>query len=123
MRLSIGFQSLCFVIYKINMCCNAALEIGGTTIHSASRIGIPLIPEHFGRMWSVRKRWRNLKVLIIDEISMISAEMLEYLEQTVRAIRATIDKDDDEKDLPFGGIQVLGLRMMHNVEFGTNLTS
>lgn len=74
-------------------------------------------------MWSVRKRWRNLKVLIIDEISMISAEMLEYLEQTVRAIRATKDKDDDEEDLPFGGIQVLGLRMMHNVEFGTNLTS
>lgn len=55
-------------------------------------------------MWSVRNRWRNLKVLIIDEISMISAEMLEYLEQTVRAIR--YDEHDDKKDLPFGGIQV-----------------
>lgn len=73
-------------------------------------------------MWSVRNRWRNLKVLIIDEISMISAEMLEYLEQTVRAIRAKY-KHDDEKDLPFGGLQVLGLRMMHIVEFGTNLIS
>lgn len=61
-------------------------------------------------------------MLIIDEISMISAEMLEYLEQTVRAIRAK-DKPDDEKDLPFGGIQVLGLRTMHTVEFGTNLIS
>lgn len=70
-------------------------------------------------MWSVRKRWRNLKVLIIDEISMISAEMLDYLEQTVRAIRAK-DEDDDEKDLPFGGIQVLRLRMMHNDDCGTN---
>lgn len=35
---------------------------------------------------------------------MISAEMLEYLEQTVRAIR--YDEHDDKKDLPFGGIQV-----------------
>lgn len=75
-------------------------------------------------MWSVKKRWRNLKVLIIDEISMISAEMLEYLEQTVRAIRYDEhDEHDDKKDLPFGGIQVLGLRMMHTVEFGTNLIS
>jgi hypothetical protein len=75
-------------------------------------------------MWSVKKRWRNLKVLIIDEISMISAEMLEYLEQTVRAIRYDEhDEHDDKKDLPFGGIHVLGLRIMHTVEFGTNLIS
>jgi ATP-dependent DNA helicase PIF1 len=76
----------------------AALEIGGTTLHSAAGIGIPYEVKDFNKMWNLKNKWRNLSVLVIDEISMISGELFEYLEQTICKIRA------NEK--PFGGLQV-----------------
>ncbi|KAG0601460.1 hypothetical protein M758_11G113000 [Ceratodon purpureus] len=83
----------------------AAIPIGGSTIHSATGIGIPRTSEDFSRMWKKpnRKKWRNAKVWIIDEISMVSAEMLEYLEQTITKIRTT----SMEVPQPFGGLQVI----------------
>ncbi|KAH9575905.1 hypothetical protein CY35_01G135300 [Sphagnum magellanicum] len=77
----------------------AALEIGGTTLHSAAGIGIPYEVKDFNKMWNLKNKWRNLSVLVIDEISMISGELFEYLEQTICKIRA------NEK--PFGGLQVI----------------
>eukprot|EP00899_Mesostigma_viride_P008883 jgi/Mesvir1/17997/Mv26532-RA.1 len=67
----------------------AAVHINGTTIHSMSGCGAVNILPHFKRCWApkYRSRWRSLSVLIIDEVSMVSAEMLEQLERTVRAIR------------------------------------
>jgi len=57
-------------------------------------------------MWHkpVRTKWRNLSVLIVDEISMVSAELLEYLEQTISKIRSI--GNDDLPGRPFGGLQV-----------------
>jgi len=56
----------------------AALNIGGTTINSAFRIGFDTIPEitkskdpRFGKLL------KNLELLIIDEISMVRAPMLD----------------------------------------------
>lgn len=84
----------------------AAIPIGGTTLHSASGIGIPLRPTDFNRMWHkpIRMKWRNLSVLIVDEISMVSAELLEYLEQIIRRIRTRKALLPGE---PFGGLQVI----------------
>ncbi|KAG0617326.1 hypothetical protein M758_5G181700 [Ceratodon purpureus] len=41
-------------------------------------IGIPRASEDFCRMWKQpnRKKWRSAKVWIIDEIAMVSSEML-----------------------------------------------
>lgn len=82
-----------------------AIPIGGSTLHRATGIGIPRRPRDFNRMWHkpVRLKWRNLSVLIIDEISMVSAELLEYLEQTIRRIRT---KEVNLPGEPFGGLQV-----------------
>ncbi|KAG0609115.1 hypothetical protein M758_8G159000 [Ceratodon purpureus] len=82
----------------------AAIPIGGSTLHRATGIGIPRRLGDFNRMWDrpIRLKWRNLSVLIVDEISMVSAELLEYLEQTIRRIRT------EEMNLPgepFGGLQ------------------
>lgn len=46
-----------------------------------------------------RERWRDAKVLIIDEISMVSKNFFELLEQCARFVR--------HSDLPFGGIQLI----------------
>ena len=78
----------------------AALNIGGTTINSAFRIGfetIPLITKskdpRFGKLL------RKLELLIIDEVSMVRAPMLDAISQSLQ-----IHRNSEE---PFGGIHVL----------------
>ena len=97
-----SFPSL-FIFWDVGW---PAIPIGGTTLHSAAGIGVPQRPRDFNRMWHlpVRRKWRNLEVLIVDEISMVSAELLEYLEQTITRVR-TLNKDDLPVR-PFGGLQV-----------------
>ena len=46
------------------------------------------------------KRWQDLEVLIIDEISMIDRPLFELLDKVGREIRRNHDR-------PFGGIQVV----------------
>ncbi|CAL8463664.1 g3198 [Coccomyxa elongata] len=79
----------------------AATHIGGTTIHSTAGCGVPGVVEDFGRMWKpiTSRKLQKLKVLILDEISMVSAEFFAQIEQAMRRIRFT--------DKPFGGIQLV----------------
>jgi hypothetical protein len=82
----------------------AATHIHGMTIHSWSGIGITeyLTPEDLDRIASrehVVKRVRPAKVLIIDEISMLSASTLSMVEAVCREIRQMSDA--------FGGLQVV----------------
>ena len=78
----------------------AALNIGGNTINSAFRIGFDTIPEitkskdpRFGKLL------KNLELLIIDEISMVRAPMLDAISQSLQIHRNSSD--------PFGGVNVL----------------
>lgn len=67
----------------------AATHVNGTTIHSATGIGVPKCQEDFRRMHQgFRKElWTKLvEVLIVDEISMLSGEWLDNLERTLREL-------------------------------------
>ena len=78
----------------------AALNIGGTTINSAFRIGfdtIPVITKSKDPRFS--KLLRNLELLIIDEVSMVRAPMLDAISQTLQ-----IHRNSEE---PFGGVHIL----------------
>ena len=84
----------------------AAVNIGGATIHSWAGIGLANMPTDqivrnlFGAKFSkVRRKIKLTKILAIDEISMISAELLEILDQVFQAIR--------ENKEPMGGMQML----------------
>jgi ATP-dependent DNA helicase PIF1 len=46
-----------------------------------------------------RNRWRDAKVLVIDEISMLGGDLFAKLEEVARRMR--------KNPLPFGGIQVI----------------
>lgn len=82
----------------------AATHIGGKTIHSWSAMGIKddmdseelelLAQKEF-----LHKRFNETDVLVIDEISMLSASQLDLLDQIAQKVTRT--------DLPFGGIQVV----------------
>lgn len=84
----------------------AAVNIGGSTIHSWAGIGLANLPVEqiieniFSVKFSrIRRRIKTARALAIDEISMISAEVLEILDQVFRAVR--------ENDKPMGGIQMM----------------
>ncbi|MFA5954860.1 MAG: AAA family ATPase [Patescibacteria group bacterium] len=82
----------------------AATHIGGRTIHSWSGIGIKnkLSSTDLSRISSntrVVKRVRETHILIIDEVSMLSASTLSMVEAVCRKIRGGTQ--------PFGGLQLV----------------
>eukprot|EP00980_Cylindrotheca_fusiformis_P012065 scaffold2898_cov114-Cylindrotheca_fusiformis.AAC.1 len=76
-----------------------AVALGGQTIHSFAGIGVPLEQSDFRKAEQHQKKWRALTFMILEEVSMISGEFLDRLNQVVSEIR-TGEKDCQE---PFGG--------------------
>ncbi|KAK0658589.1 ATP-dependent DNA helicase PIF1 [Lasiodiplodia hormozganensis] len=83
----------------------AAYNIGGTTLHRFAGIGvgkaptIKLIKEIFKDRKFKLKRWRDTKILIIDEISMVDSTLFDKLDVIARIVR--------QNNKPFGGIQLV----------------
>jgi len=84
----------------------AAVNVSGQTIHSWAGIGLANIPLEnileniLSKKFSyLRRRIRTTIMLAIDEISMISSEVFDILDNVFRTVR------DDER--PFGGIQMI----------------
>ena len=82
----------------------AATHIGGQTIHAWSGIGIKSVItnpdlDFISQKERVVKRVLNTKVLIIDEISMLSADTLASVEWVCRELRQSSES--------FGGVQVI----------------
>jgi hypothetical protein len=78
----------------------AALNIGGSTINSAFRIGFDTFPVmQESKAPRFKKLLKNLELLIIDEISMVRAPMLDAISETLQIHR--------NSSKPFGGIHVL----------------
>ena len=84
----------------------AALLLGpwAKTLHSWAGIGIGRLPaESIAKTIATdsrkKKRWRNTDCLVIDEVSMLTPTLLEYLDQVGRIVRKC--------DKPFGGIQIV----------------
>jgi ATP-dependent DNA helicase PIF1 len=81
----------------------AALNIGGRTLHSYSRLGLATDSKDVLLQKSKRRPgcWRYIDVLIIDEISMLSADFFEKVEYVARMTR--------NPSKMFGGIQVIAV--------------
>lgn len=86
----------------------AAINAHGQTIHSFFQLPLsPFVPGYvqeerrtFYRMSDEKKRMmRSLDLLIIDEISMVRADLLDAVDMELRKYRI--------HDMPFGGVQLL----------------
>lgn len=88
----------------------AAINAGGTTIHSFFQLPFsPFIPTVQGRkdliektrMASFRRKvLQELELLVIDEISMVRADVLDAIDTVLRHVRYRYQE-------PFGGVQVI----------------
>ncbi|XP_054717389.1 uncharacterized protein LOC129226785 [Uloborus diversus] len=79
----------------------AASNIGGVTLHSAFNLpfGGKLEELSDSKRNEYRTKYRNMKCLIIDEISMVSYGMYNCVDQRLRVIA--------DQNIPFGGIHLL----------------
>jgi DNA replication protein DnaC len=83
----------------------AAYSIGGRTLHSFAGIKLgtapttKLIMDIFKDKKVKLKRWLEVRVLIIDEVSMVDCTLFDKLDVIARAVRGV--------DKPFGGIQLV----------------
>ena len=96
----------------------AAINAEGTTIHSFFLIPpAPYIPSYdtnakFFKTHKVnsvrRKMYKQLELLVIDEISMVRADLLDLIDIILRHYRAC-------PHLPFGGVQVIFVGDMYQL--------
>ncbi len=84
----------------------AAVNISGSTIHSWAGIGLATLPAKqiaknlfSARFAKLRKKINRTKILAIDEISMLSAETFEKLDEVLQIVR--------NDNAPMGGLQIL----------------
>lgn len=79
----------------------AALNVGGQTIHSLFRLPIGVIADHeLEQNADLRKLLGSIDTLVIDEVSMVNADLMDAMDRSLRQAR---QRPDD----PFGGVQVV----------------
>lgn len=90
----------------------AAVNVGGVTIHSFFQMPLRPVPpddpdysvkaladsSKFSRQ--KRKLIRELELIIIDEVSMVRPDMIDFIDRALRGIRG-------QRGVPFGGVQLL----------------
>lgn len=83
----------------------SALAIGGRTVHSYLSIGLAkcsayqLYLNTAMKKPEIIRKLNSLRLLIIDEVSMISAELLDKIYEYLQRVR--------KSQLPFGGLQII----------------
>jgi len=79
----------------------AALHVGGQTIHSLLRLPIGVIADHpLPHPEELRTLLRGIDTLIVDEVSMVNADLMDAIDRTLREARRRLRE-------PFGGVQLV----------------
>src|SRR5690554_1919911 len=79
----------------------AALNVGGQTIHSLFRLPIGVIADHdIEQGTELRKLLNTIDTLVIDEVSMVNADLVDAMDRSLRQARQRPKE-------PFGGAQVV----------------
>ena len=79
----------------------AALNVGGQTIHSLFRLPIGVIADHpIEQVPELRKLLNTIDTLVVDEVSMVNADLLDAIDRSLRQAR-------QKPFTAFGGVQVV----------------
>jgi ATP-dependent DNA helicase PIF1 len=92
----------------------AAVNIGGQTVHSFFKFKPGITPdsaERSGKIASRTKRgklYKKLDSIIIDEISMVRADLFDCVDLFLRNVRGRVDE-------PFGGVRMIMIGDLHQL--------
>ena len=86
----------------------AALRVGGQTLHSFFRLPPRLLFPHEAESLSPPRYLQGLENLVIDEVSMVRADLLD-------AIEAMLRRGGPRPGLPFGGVRLLLFGDLHQL--------
>lgn len=78
----------------------AALNVGGQTIHSFFQFPPRVVNPQDIRLLRNHALFENLRLLIIDEVSMVRVDLMD-------AIDLSLKLNTGRPDLPFGGVQII----------------
>lgn len=79
----------------------AALNVGGQTVHSLFQLPIGVIAsQRLHRREEVRAVLRGIETLVIDEVSMVNADLMDAVDRSLREARR-------RQREPFGGVQIV----------------
>jgi ATP-dependent DNA helicase PIF1 len=96
----------------------AAINVEGSTIHSFFRLAPKLIDKtNITRDFKRQDLFRKIEMIVIDEISMVRADLLDGIDYALRINR--------NNNLPFGGVQMIFFGDLHQlppVVVGKDLT-
>jgi len=85
----------------------AALNVGGQTIHSFFRFPFQVIDENALADQTRNRLWKKVKLVVIDEISMVRADMLDGIDIILRKAQ--------DSHQPFGGCRLLLVGDFHQL--------
>jgi hypothetical protein len=88
--------------YKVAICAptgRAAVQVGGSTIHRLFGFPLRLLAEKDARESAKLRVLKHLDTLIVDEVSMVRADVLHAMDRALRLARSC--------DAPFGGLPTL----------------
>ncbi|KAA0178314.1 hypothetical protein FNF27_00164 [Cafeteria roenbergensis] len=90
----------------------AACAVGGVTLHAFSGVGSAQRPEREIVQSALRnprtvRRWRAADCLVIEEVSMVDADLLSKVDAVARACRG--------RDAPMGGVQTVLVGDFHQL--------
>ena len=94
----------CLLCYIINSFCSLKIIfLGGTTIHGAFdfKFGIEVTTSGDKKLAQLRENLTEVKLIIIDEMSLVSADQLYKIDAKLREIFHL------NKHIPFGGIAMV----------------
>jgi ATP-dependent DNA helicase PIF1 len=79
----------------------AALNVGGQTIHSLFRLPTGVIADHkIDQTPELRKLLNTIDTLVVDEVSMVNADLLDAIDRSLRQAR-------QRQHEAFGGVQLV----------------
>jgi ATP-dependent exoDNAse (exonuclease V) alpha subunit len=85
----------------------AAVNVGGQTIHSFFNFPPRLLDVADARKLRAQRVVKTIKTMIIDEVSMVRADMLQTIDQTLRLNRGSKQ--------PFGGVRMILTGDLHQL--------
>lgn len=86
----------------------SAINVGGQTIHSFFSLPPRLITPDQIRRSRNSKLIKKLDMVIIDEVSMVRADLMDGIDKSLRLTRG-------EPDVPFGGVQLVMFGDLHQL--------